>query len=104
MPNNSFNVNVAGAEAQLAIIEEDIQVITDLFKSINTEMLKLDSSVWVGKEKDKIDEQYMPYLKKLDESTNQYLMKYVNNIRQSIIAHQEADAQNKQTASQLREI
>ncbi len=103
MPNDGFYIT-PDVDAKIATIEEDIRVISDLFKEVNTEMLKLDASVWVGKEKDKIDNQYMPYLKKLDESTNMYLMNFVDNIKLSIEAHRETDIQNKNTASQLREL
>ncbi len=96
MPNGGIYLNRVEAEAQLKVIEEDIKALSDILKSVNTEMLKLDAKVWAGKEKDKIDEQYMPYLDKLDKKSESYLTRYVTAIRQSFDDIDAAELANKQ--------
>lgn len=95
MPNNSFSINEAAIESQLSIIEENIKEIVNIIHLVYEKMQTLDESVWKGIEKDKIDQEYMPYLKKLDEETEKYLMSYVEQIRASVNLHKEVELTNR---------
>ncbi len=104
MPNSGFSVDLPSVTKQLEIIEADIDEISDIIKKIYEKMLDLDDSKWKGKEKDKIDNQYMPYLNKLDQETNGYLKSYVAQIKESIEMFNQADIDIKNTASSIKDI
>lgn len=104
MPNNGFSIDQAAIEEKLILIETDIKEISDIFNKIYKKMVSLDRGKWIGAEKDKIDEQYMPYLGRLNDLTETFLMNYVTMIRESVMKHVEADAMNKSIASDLTEL
>ena len=89
---NDLNIN-GKILADFDIIEKDImdinETITDIYKS----MLKLDESVWKAREKDKIDQEFMPYLKKYSEKYSNYLMYHLNFARDAVNKHIELDKQ-----------
>ncbi len=104
MLNNGFELDLTAIEQQLSIIELDIKEIVDIINKVYNKMLLLDESKWRGREKEKIDKQYMPYLKKLDSETEKYLMGFVSLIRESVGLHKEIDLYNKKNASDIPNI
>ena len=104
MPNDGFNLDLVAIEQQLSVIELDIKKIVDIINKIYNKMLLLDESKWKGHEKDVIDREYMPYLKKLDAKTGNYLMNFVALIRESVNLHKETDLKNKKVASDIPDI
>ena len=103
MPNNGFKVETE-VENTLLLIEEDIKEIASIIENTFNAMKTLDQRKWQGKEKDKIDNQYIPYLEKLNNNTSLYLTSFVTKIREGIILHQETEAENKQVANEIVDI
>lgn len=88
--NNKININLK-IQSDFAILEQDIKDIGDIIEKMNISMLRLDSNFWKAKEKEKIDEDFMPYLKKYSDKYTIYLMKRLNFIKDAVSKYEELD-------------
>ena len=91
--NNKININLK-IQSDFAILEQDIKDIGDIIEKMNISMLRLDSNFWKAKEKEKIDEDFMPYLKKYSDKYMIYLMKRLNFIKDAVSKYEELDKEN----------
>ena len=88
--NNEININLK-IHSDFAILEQDIKDIGDIIERINKAMLKLDDNFWKAKEKEKIDEEFIPYLQKYSDKYENYLMKRLNFIKDAVSRYEELD-------------
>ena len=88
------------ALADLDAMNVNIDNLSDVLQELYLEMSKLDETVWKAKEKDKIDQTFIPYLKKFATSYPTYLKNRVEFARTAITAHQKFDEEK----SALKEI
>lgn len=101
--DNGFKVQ-STLEGKIQIIQKDIEEIGKIIEGIYEKMESLDGKKWRGKEKEKIDEEYMPYLKELKTKTPIYLNRYVEMIREGAELHQEAEEKIKEVGNEIEEI
>ena len=87
---NDLNINLQ-IQSDFSVIEQDIKDINDIINKINQAMLKLDDNFWHAKEKEKIDAEFMPYLKKYSNKYENYLMKRLNFIKDAVSRYEELD-------------
>ena len=78
-------------QSDFLTIEQDIKDINDIINRINQTMLKLDDNFWHAKEKEKLDAEFMPYLKKYSDKYEIYLMKRLNFIKDAVLRYEELD-------------
>ncbi len=93
MNQNKLNINNE-VSADFDALDKDIRDLESILQETYKEMLKLDDSVWKAKEKDKIDQTFMPYLQKFSEYYPGYLRLRLQFARDSVGAHQELDKEN----------
>ncbi len=91
--NNKININLK-IQSDFAILEQDIKDIGDIIRRMDKAMLKLDGNFWKAKEKEKIDEEFMPYLQKYSDKYENYLMKRLNFIKEAVSRYEELDKEN----------
>ena len=93
MSQNKLNIN-SQVIADLDALDKDISDIENIIQDTYKEMLKLDDTVWKAKEKEKIDQTFMPYLQRFSEFYPGYLRVRLQFARDSVEAHKEEDIQN----------
>ena len=99
MPYNGITINNE-VKSDFDLIENDIKEINDILEKTYRAVLKLDESVWKAKEKDKIDQEFVPYLKKFAEKYANYLMARLNFAKDAVSKYEELD----QERSKLEDI
>ena len=87
---NDLNINLE-IQTDFSIIEQDIKDIGDIINEMNQAMLKLDDGFWHAKEKEKIDAEFMPYLKRYSDKYEIYLMKRLNFLKNAVLKYEELD-------------
>ena len=90
MNNNKLNIN-SQVYSDFETIQTDIDNIVDIIQKTYRAMLKLDDSAWVAKEKDMIDAEFMPYLKKFSEQYRGYLNARLNLAKDAAQKYEELD-------------
>ena len=94
MSNISINYSV---DDTLLLIENDIQNISEILNNIYNAVLTLDESKWNTKERKKLDEEFLPYLKKLSEKYPIYLNKRLDFTKDAVRKYKEINIlQNKE--------
>ena len=93
MNQNKLNINSA-ALADCDALEKDINDLAGIIEDAYKEVLKLDESVWKAKEKEKIDQTFVPYLKRYNDNYPSYLRLRLQFARDAIEAHHQADIEN----------
>ena len=97
--NLTSNINTTIIE-----IGKDINEIKDILAEIYKAMLSLDESKWKSHEKDKIDEEFMPYLKKISEKYPLYLTKRLDFLKSSVERYQNLDKEISNLTANLEDI
>ena len=77
----------------LVNIENDINEIASILQETYKAMLTLDEKKWKAKEKERIDEDFMPYLKKISEKYPIYLTNKLNYAKNAVKTYRELDKQ-----------
>lgn len=90
MSYNGLNIN-NNIKSNFDIVQKDIQDISDLLQKTYRAMLKLDETVWKAKEKEKIDQEFMPYLKKYSDEYPNYLMARLNFVKDAVEKYEVLD-------------
>jgi len=72
-------------------IENDINEISEILNNIYNAMLSFDETTWKGKEKEKIDSEYLPYLKKIVEIVPTVLTKHLTFSKNALKTYEELD-------------
>ena len=93
MDQNKLTINSAVLE-NFSAMDKNIAVIENILQETYKKMLELDESVWKAKEKDKLDQTFMPYLKKFMEYYPDYLRLRVEFARDAVNKHHELDEEN----------
>lgn len=93
MEQNKLNINSTVIE-NFSAMEKNIATIENILQETYKKMLELDESVWKAKEKDKLDQTFMPYLKKFMDAYPDYLRLRVEFARDAVNAHHELDEEN----------
>ena len=93
MDQNKLTINSAVLE-NFSAMDKNITAIESILQETYKKMLELDESVWKAKEKEKLDQTFMPYLKKFMESYPDYLRLRVQLARDAVNAHHELDEEN----------
>ena len=93
MNQNKLIINSAVLE-NFSEMDRNIETIENILQETYKKMLELDESVWKAKEKDKLDQTFMPYLKKFMESYPDYLRLRVQFAKDAVNAHHELDKEN----------
>lgn len=75
-------------------IEKDINDISTIITNIYNAMKTLDESKWKSNEKDKIDQEFIPYLSKISEKIPSNLRKKLDFARYALEKHEEQDNLN----------
>ena len=90
MSYNGININNE-VKSDFDIVKSDIEEIADILDKTYRAVLKLDERVWKAKEKDKIDQEFVPYLKKFTEKYPNYLMARLNFAKDAVAKYEELD-------------
>jgi len=77
-----------------ANIENDINDISTIIANVYKAMLTLDDRKWKSKEKEKIDQEFVVYLKNISEKIPSNLTKRLNYAKLALEKHQEQDIAN----------
>ena len=93
MNQNKLNINSA-VIADFDALDKDINDIEAILQELYKETFKLDDTVWKAKEKEKIDQSFVPYLKRFTEYYAGYLRLRLQFARDSVQSHKEADVEN----------
>ena len=93
MNPNKLNIN-NNVSTDFDALDKDINDIESILQETYKEMLKLDETVWKAKEKEKIDQTFVPYLKRFTESYPSYLRVRLQFARDSVQSHYELDQEN----------
>ena len=99
MSYNGININNE-VKSDFDIVKSDIEEIGDILAKTYRAFLQLDESVWKAKEKDKIDQEFAPYLKKFAEKYSDYLMARLNFVKDAVQSYEELDKER----AKLRDI
>ena len=90
MPYNGLNIN-DDIRSDFDLVQKDIEEIGDLIQKTYRAMLKLDETVWRSKEKEKIDQDFLPYLKKYSEKYSNYLIARLNFVKNAVEKYEALD-------------
>ena len=93
MNSNNLNINSA-VFSDLDNMDKNINDLENVLSDLYQTLLKLDDTVWKTKEKEKIDQTFIPYIKKFFESYPSYLRIRVQFARNAVLAHQKLDEEN----------
>ena len=93
MNQNKLNIN-SQVLADFDALDKDISDIENIIQEAYKVKLILDETVWKAKEKEKIDQTFMPYLQRFAEFYPGYLRVRLQFARDSVQAHQEEDIKN----------
>lgn len=77
--------------SDIETLEHDINNIDDLIKKAYHAMLLLDKKIWDSKEKDKIDEEFLPILRKFSENYSNYLNVQVKFMNEAVQKYEKLD-------------
>ena len=85
----------------LNLIAKDINNISEILNNIYNAVLTLDESKWNTKEKQKLNEEFLPYLKKISEKYPLYLNKRLEFARNSVNKYEQLNAIQHKAAEEL---
>ena len=91
--NNDLNIKIE-VQSDFDEIEKDFNDINDIINKVYRAMLTLDENIWKTKEKEVIDQDFMPYLKNYSEKYYNYLMIRLNLARKAVESHYQLDKEN----------
>ena len=74
--------------------EQDIDKLNDILQKTYKVMLELDENVWKTREKEVIDQTFMPYLKKFTSFYPDYLKIRLQFAKDAVQSHHELDDDN----------
>ena len=88
----------------LSNIENDINNISDVLNNIYQAVLTLDETKWNTKEKKKMEEEFLPYLKKISTKYPIYLNNRLTFTRNSINKYKELNKEQQLEAENLEDL
>lgn len=80
-----------GIYEDISLIEKDIKNIEVLLKQVLEAMDCLDEKRWKSKEKNKIDQEFIPYLKKAYFNYPKELRSKLNHLKDAVNTYEETD-------------
>lgn len=98
MSDISLNYSV---DDTLNLIANDINNISEILNNIYNAVLTLDESKWNTKEKQKLDEEFLPYLKKISEKYPLYLNKRLVFAKNSINKYKQLNVIQQKATKEL---
>ena len=101
MSDISLNYSV---DDTLNLIANDINNISEILNNIYNAVLTLDESKWNTKEKKKLDEEFLPYLKKISEKYPIYLNKRLVFAKKSVNKYKEINLEQRKEAEKLEKL
>ncbi len=99
MANRDLYVNESALMGTFSAIESDISAISDTLSRARSVMGKLDSSVWKAREKDKIDQEFVPYLNSFVNSYPGYLKNRLDFAIKAVGLQKQLDQQQSQLSN-----
>lgn len=94
MSNLNLNNNI---ENNFTNIQSNITNIDNILNEIYNKFLEIDETMWKAREKDKLDEEFIPYLKDIKVNTKDNLEKHLNYLKSAVSLHKSVDDINKIT-------
>lgn len=77
--------------SDIEIIEKDINSIEKMLMQVYNAMKTLDEEKWKAKEKEKIDQEFMPYLEKVSTKYPVELKRNLNYLKIAVQAYEKHD-------------
>lgn len=94
MSNLNLNNNI---ENNFIKIETNITNIDNILNETYNKFLEIDETMWKAREKDKLDEEFVPYLREITVNTKDNLEKHLNYLKNAVSLHKSVDDTNKIT-------
>lgn len=99
-----LNIDILSLDSLILELEKDNKNIVDIIKNINDAIRLLDKSKWNSKEKEKFDEQFVPYITSLDNQMFEYLNTCTNLLKNAKETYKELDLNNKKSVDNINEV
>lgn len=90
-----INIQYHELEAKILKLEEYNSKLEDIIKNINCKIKSLDENIWNSPEKKKLDEQFIPYIEKLEMNIGIYLKVNIDVLKKAVIAYQKSESNIK---------
>ena len=84
----------------LKVIEEDIKIIEEILMKVVKANSSLDNSKWKSTEKDRMDQEYIPYMNKISINVPNALRKHLNMLRESVNIYEDTESEIIETMEQ----
>lgn len=75
-------------------IYNDIKDIDDILNDVYKAILTLDESKWQAREKNKLDQELIPYLSKISKSVRKNMLNNLNFLKDAVESHKNVDMLN----------
>lgn len=99
MSDSDLNISESRLNNTIEALDNDISVINDILVKTVEGYKKLDEEKWVGPEKKKIDEEFLPYLEKISVKYPELLTSRSTFLKKARDTYKATDQQIKQAAS-----
>lgn len=98
-----FDIDLNEKELEQLIIrlEMNNKTIVDAMDYMYTTMTKIDDKDWHAPEKDRIDNNFIPYIKEEEKIINDGLLSYIKILKDALTAYRERNRELREETEQL---
>ena len=91
--NDNIEIQHEPLRETLNVIEEDINVIEEILLKVVKANGSLDEGKWKSTEKNKMDQEYIPYMNKISINVPKALRKHLNLLRESVNIYENKESE-----------